>query len=500
MKLIEIINRRCNCKLSKISVVTQFGERPVYCETVIGEKFFHSHVVVNNIKLKMIYCAEEELNKDKLGLMTDILDIYIESRATWEIAEQISRSHELLSGKASLDEMIQNTVNTLVQSNLFDKAAVMFYNERLGELRGVFVAGTPKYTDEQVNIFKNSRIAIGEEVLKQLIECDKTSELSNSIEEHVELEDEVFKLLDNIKLKNKLIFAPMFTGEKIYGVLIVYSDDTYTNNHILTARSTARILNAMMMAVISNKKFEYTSAFYKELEAEMRNKQSLVTLGNYVATVAHEVKNPLISIGGFAQRLMKAVTGDDLKRMASIIATESVRLEHLTEDILSFSRKRPPVKTKICLKNLFDNIITLFETRITEENFKINVNVPDDVFIYADSDQIKQVIVNLIANAMNAMGKDGEVNVDYYEKQNKSYIEIKDSGGGIPLDVLPNLFKPFFTTSKGGTGLGLPISRKILNNHNGDLTVCNNDVGACFIITLPIDDKEEDSSEENNES
>ena len=69
----------------------------------------------------------------------------------------------------------------------------------------------------------------------------------------------------------------------------------------------------MMMAVISNQKYEYTTSFYKEIESEMRSKQSLVTLGNYVATIAHEVKNPLISIGGFAKRLMKAVTNEDLK-------------------------------------------------------------------------------------------------------------------------------------------------------------------------------------------
>ena len=254
-----------------------------------------------------------------------------------------------------------------------------------------------------------------------------------------------------------------------------------------TTRSTARLLNTMMMAVISNQKYEYTTAFYKEIEAEMRSKQSLVTLGNYVATIAHEVKNPLISIGGFAKRLMKAVTNDDLKRMAGIIATESIRLEHLTEDILSFSRKRPPQKEKINLLELFDDIKLLFETRMNESNFKLDIKIGKDDYIYADKDQIKQVVVNLIANAMNAMESDGTVTIEYEEKDNKTSIMISDTGPGIPLEVMPNLFKPFFTTSSSGTGLGLPICRKILNNHNGDLTVYNSKNGAVFTITLPVE-------------
>ncbi len=304
---------------------------------------------------------------------------------------------------------------------------------------------------------------------------------------HLELEDKIFSSIDNVKLSNPLIIAPMMTGNKIYGILITYSNNKYTNTHIFTTRSTARLLNTMMMAAISNQKYEYTTSFYKEIESEMRNKQSLVTLGNYVATIAHEVKNPLISIGGFAKRLMKAVTNEDLKRMAGIIAAESIRLEHLTEDILSFSRKRPPKKEKILLKKLFSEIKPLFETRMAEHNFKMNIDIPDDAYIYADIDQIKQVIVNLITNAMNVMENDGTVDVNFQEKDGKTNIMISDSGPGIPLEVMPNLFKPFFTTSNSGTGLGLPISRKILNNHNGDLTVYNSKNGAVFTIILPVE-------------
>ena len=487
MKLIEIINRRCDCRITKIVVCNSRGERTVYADAPIDYcDEFSTEITINNIKMLITYSAYAPLNDDAISLMTDLIDVYVENRATWEIAENVSKSPDIFAGRATLDEMVRVATNALVYSNLFDKAAVMFFNEKLMELRGIYLTSIPAYTEKQMLAFKNKRVPISKELCTKLLEYNASSE---DLENHLELEDKIFYSIDKIKLDNPLIIVPMVTGNKLYGVLITYSKEKYTITHTFTTRSTARLLNTMMMAVISNQKYEYTTAFYKEIEAEMRSKQSLVTLGNYVATIAHEVKNPLISIGGFAKRLMKAVTNDDLKRMAGIIATESIRLEHLTEDILSFSRKRAPHKEKINLTELFDDIRLLFETRMVENNFNLDIKIGKDDYIYADKDQIKQVVVNLIANAMNAMEHDGTVSIEYELKDDKTSIMISDTGPGIPLEVMPNLFKPFFTTSSSGTGLGLPICRKILNNHNGDLTVYNSKNGAVFTITLPVENE-----------
>ena len=455
MKLIEIINRRCNCRITKVVIYNNFGERTAYADAPIDYcDEFSTEITLNNTKMVISYSADSPLSKDNISLMTDLIDVYVENRATWEIEEHVSKSPDIFAGRATLDEMVRVTTNALVYSNLFDKAAVMFFNEKLMELRGIYLTSIPAYTEKQVEEFRNKRVPISKELCTKLLEYHAAD---NNYDNHLELEDKIFYSIDKIKLENSLIIVPMVTGNKLYGVLITYSKEKYNITHTFTTRSTARLLNTMMMAVISNQKYEYTTAFYKEIEAEMRSKQSLVTLGNYVATIAHEVKNPLISIGGFAKRLMKAVTNDDLKRMAGIIATESIRLEHLTEDILSFSRKRPPQKEKINLLELFDDIKLLFETRMNESNFKLDIKIGKDDYIYADKDQIKQVVVNLIANAMNAMESDGTVTIEYEEKDNKTSIMISDTGPGIPLEVMPNLFKPFFTTSSSGTGLGLPI-------------------------------------------
>lgn len=485
MKLIEIINKRCNCKVSQVVVKSQIEERTVFKDINadnIGE-YNISHRI-GNVELLIKYSAPEQLSNEAVHLLTDFVEIYMENRASWEIAESVSKSPDIYVGRKTLDEMVEVVSNALINSGLFDKAAVMFFNEKLMELRGIYVAGSPVYTKEQVKLFKNKRVHVKKSIIEQLRECYKNPD---DMERHVELEDKIFRSIDNTKLSNRLIIAPMMAGSRVYGVLITYSDHEYSNTHIFTARFTARLLNTMMMAVISNRRYDYATSFYKKIEMDMSSKQSLVTLGNYVATIAHEVKNPLISIGGFAKRLMKAITNEDLKRMAGIIATESIRLEHLTEDILSFSGKRVPNKSKILLKDFFGEIKPLFEARIAEHNFKLDVDIPDDACIYADVNQIKQVVVNLITNAMNAMENDGTVSITFKKQDGKASIMISDSGPGIPLDVMPNLFKPFFTTSSSGTGLGLPISRKILNNHNGDLTVYNGKNGAVFTLTLPVE-------------
>ena len=493
MKVMEIINRRCDCRVTKVTVCNSFGERIVYADAPIDYcDEFSTIFNLNNSKMVITYSADKPLSSELLSLMNDLIEVYVENRTTWEIAENVSKNPDIYAGRATLDEMVRVAANSLVYSNMFDKAAVMFFNETLMELRGVYITGIPAYSDKDVYEFKNKRVEVTKEIYDKLMEFHANID---DIEAHIELEDKIFYSIDKVKLTKPLIITPMITANKLYGVLITYSNDSYTNTHTYTSRSTARLLNTMMMAVISNQKYEYTTSFYKEIEADMKSKQSLVTLGNYVATIAHEVKNPLISIGGFAKRLMKSVTNDDLKRMAGIIATESIRLEHLTEDILSFSKKRPPHKEEINLYELLQDIQLLFETRLMENNFKLNIKVTKNDTIYADKDQIKQVIVNLIANAMNAMEHDGTVSIEYVEKDDKCSIMISDTGPGIPLEVMPNLFKPFFTTSNSGTGLGLPISRKILNNHNGDLTVYNCKKGAVFTITLPT----EKTDTENNE-
>ena len=225
MKLIEIINRRCNCRITKVVIYNNFGERTAYADAPIDYcDEFSTEITLNNTKMVISYSADSPLSKDNISLMTDLIDVYVENRATWEIEEHVSKSPDIFAGRATLDEMVRVTTNALVYSNLFDKAAVMFFNEKLMELRGIYLTSIPAYTEKQVEEFRNKRVPISKELCTKLLEYHAAD---NNYDNHLELEDKIFYSIDKIKLDNSLIIVPMVTGNKLYGVLITYSKEKY---------------------------------------------------------------------------------------------------------------------------------------------------------------------------------------------------------------------------------------------------------------------------------
>lgn len=477
MKLINIIEKHCSCTVTRVCAEYRGGSRDLYTAVAPkGTKTFSFPFTEGSLKGTITYAAEQELSKDNVSLMRELAECLAENSEYWNLNDALSQVAEMGAQHVSLEEVVSQTLNTLVYSHFFDKAAVMFLNEKLSEFRGVTVAGVPPYNDEQTKLFRNIRIPVSSEVLK---------EISSGKRKSVIIDDKIFEQLDKRKLPNSLIISPIVTNNKTYGVLVLYSDSPYDDRHLNAAGSTARFITAMISAVIVYNKYKYSLISEKQLTEQIKNNEALLTLGNYAATIAHEIKNPLISIGGFAKRIMKAVEDPDLRKMAKIISTESERLERLTEDILSYAKKHEPVKTAVNLLEEIENIKMLFESRSKETNVSIGIDISSEIIIHVDKNQFRQVVVNLVANAMNAVEKNGNVNISCQEHGSYENLIITDTGSGIPEDNLPKLFKPFFTTSRNGTGLGLAISKKIMINHGGDIVAKNGKKGAEFTLIIP---------------
>ena len=187
MQLIDIINKRCNCKVTQVVVKSPMGERIAYRDMPVDNfKEYSLFLHTGNMELEIKYSADKELSEEAVSLLTDLIDVYVENRATWEIAENVSKSPDIYAGRATLDEMVKVTTNALVYSGLFDKAAVMFFNEKLMELRGIYMTSIPPYTEEQVKAFINKRVPVKKSIIKQLQEYNKHPD---DIERHLELED-----------------------------------------------------------------------------------------------------------------------------------------------------------------------------------------------------------------------------------------------------------------------------------------------------------------------
>jgi two-component system, LuxR family, sensor kinase FixL len=228
---------------------------------------------------------------------------------------------------------------------------------------------------------------------------------------------------------------------------------------------------------------------YVALEDKLRQNERLAAVGNTISQIVHEIKNPLMIIGGFAQQLLKAKTLDDkgLQKL-TIIAEEVSRLESLMAEMRDYSRPTTLKRQIGQIETLLQDVFDFYSDALKEKNIEL-VLAPMDPMPAANVDypQMKQVLVNLIKNASEAMPVGGRITVTL--KRQPPYLEIAvaDTGEGMTQKVLENIFTPYFTTKTKGSGLGLAISRNIIRAHNGDLEVMSQPgKGSVFTIKLPL--------------
>jgi signal transduction histidine kinase/putative methionine-R-sulfoxide reductase with GAF domain len=229
--------------------------------------------------------------------------------------------------------------------------------------------------------------------------------------------------------------------------------------------------------------------------------EKLAALGEMAARIAHEMKNPLTVIGGFAARLARKEQDDrdhpPTARYAEIILKEVKRLERTIQQTLSFSREVVPDFQPVDINAEIQDVLGMFREELAESGIVREVDLSKEVpEIAVDPDQIRQVIWNLLSNAVQAMGEGGKLMLvtrpaSEDEGGNGVVFLVGDTGGGIPHDVVHNIFNPFFTTKTKGTGLGLPIVHSIVQNHGGTIQLDNREgEGVTFSIFLPRVPKE----------
>jgi two-component system, NtrC family, sensor histidine kinase HydH len=229
----------------------------------------------------------------------------------------------------------------------------------------------------------------------------------------------------------------------------------------------------------------------RETQERLIQGEKMAVLGEMAASVTHELRNPLVAIGGFAQRLTRVAAGSREKEYAGIIAREVQRMETMLANILDFSKKEMLCFGKCHMPRVIEEALTLEYDALLRGSVRLVTEIAEALpVIQGDEQKLRQVMINLIANARQAMSAGGVLTVRAYSSTLRGdaaiTIEVEDTGGGIPTDILRNIFNPFFTTKEGGTGLGLPISHRIVEQHRGRIEVKNRAKGAVFILRLPV--------------
>jgi len=245
-----------------------------------------------------------------------------------------------------------------------------------------------------------------------------------------------------------------FDGEKkkweVLGAVLV--DDDISSGKMLLIRDVTQI---------------------RELEKEVARSRHLTSISSLAAGVAHEIRNPLSSIKGFAVYLKERLQSDsEDKKTADIIIDEVERLNRVITQLIEFARPMDLKKESARLSSFVEHTVKLVEPEVSNNNVTVNINVgKNEPFVEADPDKVKQVLLNIFLNALMAMKKGGSLDIDIIEEKESVQVVVKDTGKGIGENDLPRIYDPYFTSKPAGTGLGLAVVQKIMEAHGGKISV-----------------------------
>lgn len=231
----------------------------------------------------------------------------------------------------------------------------------------------------------------------------------------------------------------------------------------------------------------------RDLQERVRRSERLASLGRLAAGIAHEIRNPLSSIRGFAQFFGNRFRGREEEGYAAVMVKEVDRLNRVISELLDFARPKKPHREPQDLKNLWENALVLLEVEFKKKKIEIEKNYePNLPLVMADRDQISQAFLNLLINSIESMDADGKIRLFLRKGDRAGTMEviIEDTGRGIPAEDIEKIFEPFFSTKRKGTGLGLAIVHQIVESHDGEIKVKSTEgKGTTFCITLPENEK-----------
>ncbi len=225
----------------------------------------------------------------------------------------------------------------------------------------------------------------------------------------------------------------------------------------------------------------------QKLENRMLQSERLAAVGQAVAHVAHEIRNPLMIIGGVTNQIRAKLDDEKDLHKIDMVIEEVMRLERLVADLGDFTKGYKLVKRPADINSVIQDVVKIMTGVWPDERYFFKKMLSKELCeINCDPDKLKQVFINIISNGLEAMQEGGTISISTEKIPRGIEIRINDEGVGIPNDQIQRIFEPFYTTRESGSGLGLSISYKLIEAHNGDIwAISNPGKGSTFIIQLP---------------
>jgi two-component system sensor histidine kinase HydH len=290
----------------------------------------------------------------------------------------------------------------------------------------------------------------------------------------------------------------LITGEEAYELIthVHVPDGTLGLRLVLqTHRSDAVIrsarINMVVVATLLVFSWFLAAVIYRYARREEQHRldlsrqENLARMGEMGAMLAHEIRNPLAGIKGFAQLIERKPHDPRTRDSAQRIVVETLRLEDLTTDLLAFARSDEFPVTSIQAADFIEQTVDIVRHEAEQSRITIAVDCPPGLELYGNRDRLAQVILNILRNGLQAMSDGGNLSITARSSGSAISITATDSGHGITPDDMQRVFEPFFTTKARGTGLGLALCKKIIEEHNGTLGIESSNAGTKVTLVLP---------------
>jgi signal transduction histidine kinase len=394
-----------------------------------------------------------------------------------------------------IDEILRLVLEGVTKNIGFDRARLYLVNEKRNLLECKMAVGIDEERIKGIAL----RLDPGESVVARSI-----------------LEKQPFVIPDASKdprvnpiLKEKfnlhsLVVIPLLVKEKPLGAIaadFVEPNKTITKEAlesmmVFAQQAGLAIRNAFMYQELKTfsqqmeEKIQKTSSDLSKTEAQLIRSEKLAALGQLAAGIAHEIRNPLTSINILIHSLTQNLPTEDSRwEDLKVIEEEILRINEIVDRFLRFAKPAPPLLVKAEVVSIFEETLQLLRPQIEKQKILVQKEFQPLPPILMDREQMKQVILNLLLNGVQAMPKGGHLSLKGHVPEGDHWIKllIQDSGIGIPQEDLNKLFDPFFSTKEGGVGLGLSIAHRIIDQHHGKIEVESAPTkGTLFTLWLPI--------------
>jgi len=321
--------------------------------------------------------------------------------------------------------------------------------------------------------------------------CHIGSEVGCYVSEHLSRDPKIYAFAT----------IPLWGKGKVIGVILV---DNFYNRNLITEediRYLSMFSNQAGLAIenaMLYRNLEEVHQELKEAQTFLVHQEKMAALGELSTSIAHEIRNPLVSIGGFARRLDRIFPADaSEKRYTQTIMKEVERLEKILNHILTYTHEEAMALKELDLREVMEESLSMISESLRSGGIQLDKAFSEKVpGVKGDYDQLKQAFFNLISNAYESMNGKGRLSIRIHPlwKNGSSFVrvEVEDTGGGIDPESLHHIFNPFYTTKDNRLGLGLPIIHKIATFHQGQIEVNNHPgKGVTFLLTLPVQEEKQ---------